>query len=282
MSGKLVFMSAVSVLVSALMLLPAPSAIASVTECTGTITGGVFDAVIVPEGASCVLSDAFIRGGVTILEDATIQAFRNHVDGLVDATGADGVRLVDNAIAHGVRIRGGGPAPSGFPNAPEYLICGNMIRRGDILIQGVTGGIGVRFFASAATVERCTGPNSLDRGHIVVTDNDNTRVLRVHHNTVRQGHVRVTENRITGPVSFVDNNVVPEGHIAFIGNSLTGMRSHVESNSAGRHLFVTGNTGPAVKHVRHNVVARHLVCEENQVPFIGGPNTAAHAVGQCG
>lgn len=55
-------------------------------------------------------------------------------------------------------------------------------------------------------------------------------------------------------------------HQPWEDNILTGAQAHVESNVVGRSVFFVRNTGPALRHVRHNVVTRNLVCERNDDP----------------
>lgn len=53
------------------------------------------------------------------------------------------------------------------------------------------------------------------------------------------------------------------------------------NNQVAQNLQVFKNESGGFKNVFGNVVGENLQCFENSPPFLGGPNTAKHAEGQC-
>jgi hypothetical protein len=111
-----VFMSAALV-----VLLPA-TAEANDTECTGTMTGGTFDNVVVPPGATCVLINATVLGNVKALEDSRLRIDFGNIFGNVEGDKADVVQIFVTDVRGQISIKEGGPAVG---PAPEFQVCGN-------------------------------------------------------------------------------------------------------------------------------------------------------------
>jgi hypothetical protein len=82
------------------------------------------------------------------------------------------------------------------------------------------------------------------------------------------GRVEVEFNTVAGEVKIQENVIGPEG------------MSVVQNQVAG-NMGVFKNTGPGEKHVVSNMVRQNLQCFENAPPFVGGPNVAGKAEGQC-
>jgi hypothetical protein len=72
-------------------------------------------------------------------------------------------------------------------------------------------------------------------------------------------------------VKVEDNVIAPTEEFIFVA------RNDVEQN-----VQIFKNTGPGRKRVTENVVEQSLQCFENDPPFIGAPNAARDAEGQCG
>ena len=70
----------------------------------------------------------------------------------------------------------------------------------------------------------------------------------------------------------VEDNVIASGF-------LIGLR--INNNQVGKNLTVLRNLQGDFKTVAANTVGRTVQCFENDEPFIGGPNTASNAEGQC-
>lgn len=103
--------------------------------------------------------------------------------------------------------------------------------------------------------------------------------------SIVRGHVHVVD--MTGTISLgptfcapgantidehvhVKNNVIPPGRLL-----------QLRLNTVGTDADISGNTGVGPKAVQTNTVARTLKCENNDPPFVGGPNVADRYKGQC-
>jgi hypothetical protein len=93
-----------------------------------------------------------------------------------------------------------------------------------------------------------------------------------------QGNIQVTKMR-TGQIVITDA-LVEKGNLQVEENELaTGLE--LARNRVAQNLEVRKNRGAGAKVVRENTVAQKLECKENDSPFLGGPNAAAEAEGQC-
>jgi DUF4097 and DUF4098 domain-containing protein YvlB len=81
------------------------------------------------------------------------------------------------------------------------------------------------------------------------------------------GFIEVEFNTVGGNVKIEDN--VPRSGMTIFGNQVAG------------NMQVFKNRGTAPKQVVLNVVREDLQCFENDPPFVGGPNAAQKAEGQC-
>ena len=81
-------------------------------------------------------------------------------------------------------------------------------------------------------------------------------------NTLARGNIKVEENNIVGSLP-----TLPE--------------LDIRDNNIGGNVQVFKNVGPGQKTVQDNTVGEDLQCWENGPPFVGGPNTAGKAEGQC-
>lgn len=81
----------------------------------------------------------------------------------------------------------------------------------------------------------------------------------------------VAPNPIKGNVKVEDNFVSPAEEFIFVAR-----------NEATQNVQVFKNTGPGRKRVSENTVRQSLQCFENDPVFIGAPNVARDAEGQCG
>jgi len=107
------------------------------------------------------------------------------------------------------------------------------------------------------------------------------RQLHVERNT---GPIEVEFNTVGGQIRIEDNIIEalctpgftppPSFGAVVCGMSVTG-------NMVGGNLQVLRNSGDGSKAVQGNIVARRLVCRDNDDPFFGTPNVAASAEGQC-
>jgi len=94
------------------------------------------------------------------------------------------------------------------------------------------------------------------------------------------GNIKV--QKMTGDLVITGDNVI--GHNLqvednFIPSALG--RLTVTSNEVGQNLQVNNNVGPGVKTVSGNTAHESLQCFGNEDPFVGTPNVAREAQGQC-
>jgi hypothetical protein len=254
---------------SSLVLIVGPSAAASDMPCVGTLTGGTYDNVVVPPGATCVLIGATVLGNVKALEDSSLRVFNSNVRGNVLGEKADIVEVFGSSVRENIIIKEGGPArppmpPASFPvciGQPvpcEARISGTTVEEGSIQIEKMQGSV----------VVESNGVLSPIRGNV-----------QVKENVAAAGDlVRVTSNRVAQNLQVEDNVVARVRNPPFF--FFHGL--FVAGNTVGQNLQVFKNTGPGAKDVSLNTVSESLQCFDNDPPFVGFPNVAREAQGQCG
>jgi hypothetical protein len=89
--------------------------------------------------------------------------------------------------------------------------------------------------------------------------------LEVIKNT---GRLEIEFNTVGGGIK-IEDNTVPTTGLSVLGNRTPG------------NLGVFKNAGPGAKQVVNNTVGQNLQCYDNELPFVGGPNVAGKAEGQC-
>lgn len=227
-------------------------AYAAPTTCTGVLTG-VHDSVVVPKGASCTLVSAQVAGNVRVEEGASLLT-----------TGVPSTTIGGNV--HGIHSR------SVFMQFATQVGGNFHVHGGD---AGTTSGFDIgATIGGNATIELNAGKTFVDAATVVRQLNvwRNTGPVEVEFNGVG-GHLRVEDNIIelactpgvTPPPSF--------------GAVVCGMS--VAGNIVAGNLLVLRNSGDGQKNVTGNTVTRRLVCRDNDEPFLGGPNIAGSAEGQC-
>jgi hypothetical protein len=249
-------------------LVVAPGAAAVDTPCIGTLPAGTYDNVIVPPMLSCVLgSGVLVRGNVKALQDSRLHIGSSNVRGNVLGEKADTVELSGTRVRQNIIIREGGPAPSPAPpgffstcfttgNPCEAFVGSTTVEEGSIQIEKMQGGV----------VVQVSGVLNPIRGNVQIKENVVPAVEGVYvvGNWVEQ-NIQVEDNFVRA--------VRPPG--AFHG--LT-----VQDNRVDQNLQVYKNRGPGTKSVTGNTVRESLQCFDNDLPFVGSPNTAREAQGQCG
>jgi len=103
------------------------------------------------------------------------------------------------------------------------------------------------------------GLERLEEGNIFVQENVVSEFLVVTGNAVEKGNIFLRENVVSLPSSL------------FL----------VTENAVGGNGQVFKNRGPGDKSVSGNAVDQDLQCKENDPIFVGGPNAARKAEGQC-
>ena len=128
----------------------------------------------------------------------------------------------------------------------------------------VTGATGPGFFFSNLSVNVFICNARLPDGNIAVERSAGGTVavgslLDVcPGNTVAKGNVKV------------EDNIIPPAELLAVSR-----------NSVGGNVQVFGNRGQGQKTVAENTVRQNLQCERNDEPFVGAPNVARNAEGQC-
>ena len=95
---------------------------------------------------------------------------------------------------------------------------------------------------------------------------------------VKRGNIHVEQNNAGGIA--VINNTVELGSILIQNNDAAFFNS-IRDNRVGRNVIVIGNSGPGPKAVQNNYLPGKVICFRNDEPFVGGPNFAQSAEGQC-
>jgi hypothetical protein len=192
-----------TLLSAAVTLVAAPTAAANDFQCTTIVTLGVFDNVVVPEGAFCDISNSQIRGNIKALRDSTLfVSGNNRIGGNVEGDKARDVEIFNRGGLSNI-IQGNGVI---VEDSVETFICGAVLPKGDIIVvknRGALLGIGGPF---------CTaffgGGNTLQGGNIKVEDNVISSSFSVSDNVVAQ-NLQVFKN--TGSATKqVANNTVGE------------------------------------------------------------------------
>jgi hypothetical protein len=137
---------------------------------------------------------------------------------------------------------------------------------GDVRIKGANAGFESGFDVNVrvggdALIEKNQGSVFVDgaivEGNLEVSKNIPSRRIHVEFNTVG-GNIKVEKNVIQSPI-----------FMSVLGNQVTG------------NLQVLKNTGTGSKQVVNNTVSENLQCFDNDPPFVGTPNVAQQAEGQC-
>ena len=101
---------------------------------------------------------------------------------------------------------------------------------------------------------------------------------RVREATVMEGNIHVSKNQ--GNV-FVEENMLLKGNIV-VEDNFNLIQLIVEHNETPRNIQAYKNMGAGPKVVRFNIAGQVIQCFGNQPIFVGAPNTAPRAEGQCG
>jgi hypothetical protein len=174
----------------------ASAADAGPTTCNGTLSGGPYFGILVPEGATCNLITAAVVGDVTAAPGSDLRIFiHSTIKGNVTTNGAL-VQITGAVVVGNIAISGAPDSPTG---QAEVVVNESTIVRGDITVS-----------ESAGTV--LVDDNHLIDGDIFVTANfvppflDYPSGLSVRLNNVH-GNVTVSSN--TGPgFKIVASNIV--------------------------------------------------------------------------
>jgi uncharacterized protein YjdB len=219
------------------------------THCAGTAPSGTYMGnVVVNPNAVCNLSGSTITGNLIARENATLIAEHNDIRGNVEL-------LQTGLVSIGVSVIGGS-------------ILSDKPKRGLDIYRSQIGG---SILAKEGTAFIGLCGNTLKNGPIVVEKNKNSSILVGGDGCVDFGGGNILENV---DLKVVENEVVPVSGVP--SNGL-----QIGDNQIGQHLQVFKNRGGLPKAVTRNTVGASLQCFENTAPFIGEPNVAQEAEGQC-
>ncbi|MBA3310805.1 MAG: hypothetical protein H0U28_12280 [Nocardioidaceae bacterium] len=184
---KLLASAAAAVAVLGFAQSPAEAA-TKTTQCDGTLTG-TYQRVVVPEGATCTLDGATVRGNVVVKSGATLVSLFTDVRGNIRGTDAKTVRIIgdidtrlarnifltgttdrivigaegcqlDPPVAHNVMLR---------DNSATIAVC-EVTTKNNIVVAGNTGQIGL-FRNDAGTNLRVVGNDVVDDRPIRLRNN---------------------------------------------------------------------------------------------------------------
>jgi hypothetical protein len=239
--------------IAAAVLLLAPAAPARANdECVGVVTG-VFERLVVPEGAFCTLTNSHVLGDVQVFAGARLEVRETTVGGSVHGTRVQWVQMLDNT-----RVDGSVVINEAVDPGASIVMLGGSVGASFKVAQSRAG----VFFASEAG------------GDVWITGSSGSDINV--SGTVR-GHVLVADNT----AAFIN----PSGAIVSGGlvvrDNVAGDVLQVAANEVTGDIAVMRNRGPAQKEVSGNVINGNLECFDNDPPFVGGPNTATNAQGQC-
>lgn len=144
--------------------------------------------------------------------------------------------------------------------------------------------------------------NTQVRGSI---EGDKANIVQIFGGTVG-GNISIKESTFTPSglvAAFISGTVVLEGNVEIQKNVANAVRVFgvtlnkgnmkiednvtavfdvtISGNRVAQNLQVFKNKGAGRKTVSGNTVGQDLQCFENDPPFVGGPNTAGKAEGQC-
>jgi hypothetical protein len=188
---------AVAALLSAVVtLVGAPAQASSDFPCVGAVVGGVYENVIVPEGAFCDISNAQIRGNIKALRNSTLFASGgNTVGGNVEGDKADDVEIFTGFGLLPNVIHGNGVI---VEDSLVTIVCGALLPSGDITVVKNRGTLLVIGRANCAG-----GGNTVERGNIKVEDSVISNFFEVSDNRVGQ-NLQVYKNTST-TMTVTDN-----------------------------------------------------------------------------
>jgi hypothetical protein len=214
-------------------------------ECVNTTATGPHDNIVVPPGAACAVVLAMVRGNIKALQGASLFVSLSQVGGSVYAL--QGAQLIVSNSHVGGSIYGDKPS--------AVQVGGGTIVNGNIDI--VEAGPSVLHEAGICGVTLPTGNIKITKtkGSVVV---GGTACAAGVVNNLLKGNLQVEET------------------VSTLASDVLQVQSLVAQN-----LQVYKNTGPASKTVMGNTVGESIQCFENDLPFVGGPNTAPKKEGQC-
>lgn len=142
-------------------------------QCRGVISGGSFENLEVPAGASCTLNGTFVDGNITVGVNAVLLAVEVTVEGNIQADGATDVTVhKDSRVGGNIQVKQGASAT-----------VDGVVVIGDIQYES-------------------------NNGALNATDNQVGGNIQIFQN---RGWISVTDNRIDGNLQCKENSPPPTG-----------------------------------------------------------------------
>lgn len=219
-----------------------PAQADTITECMGTITGGTYDRIVVPAGATCHLDGVTVNGNVRIFAGSALVSNGSTINGSVRGDGARTVRLDDTDVI--------GTGTAGNINLQGTLRRIIIGASGCIVDPSVGNNITlINNFGNIGICEMTTGET------IVLQGNDG--LIGVHNNTIGNS-LNVQDN--TGAYTRIRDNEV--------------------GTTMGGSINIQDNRSQVV--VLRNYSHNAFNCSGNIADPIGEANTADSGLsGQC-
>ena len=267
----------------------APAAQAAQVSCTGTLTGTVNANVVVPSGATCLITNARVNGNVVTNPMSRLEVLGSRINGNLECASGpfsetserwcdllDGTVVMGNATAvrggvlhnHGAHVLGnmksgpgseisitpsfmsGDPAP---PGAPRGRVGGNLVCDGCFFVDSARAIIGGAIQIRNASEGSFLFDGNEIAGNVEVLDSDAGEFAFALDGNTIGGNVKYERNR--GPIDIVNNTI--RGNLQFLAN----------------------RDGPFV--IGGNTIGGNLQCRDNVPPPDGGDNVASKKEGQC-
>ena len=209
-----------------LIVLPAGPAAAAApdAECSGDLTAVTVRNVTVPDGATCVLRNSTVTGGVSVSAGSYFQSIRTRIAGDVTAVGAQTL-FVDA----GSNVRGSVRAK----RVAQVFLFASRVGK-NVKVERATDQV----YICGSTVEHGSIRVMRSARDIVIGDR---RSGGCAGNSVLRGNMSVLWNR-TDVQLVIRGNRFPDGDLIVAGNTGPSEKI-VQGNHGGRHIACEANAG---------------------------------------
>ena len=224
-------------------------------ECDGTLPPGTYKNVYVPPGASCFMESSRVEGNLMVFEGAFLNVEGTTITGNLKMKKESRANVINTFVQGNLE----GNQISAL-NAGSVSVIG-----GNVVIKNSSGG--------GASIELAT--IEVLNGDIRILNNNGSSI-EVDFVFVHNGSVDIRKNTVAN--MLVDETLVAQD-IEIIDNQVASTYL-VQQNTVGGNLEVLDNQSPTAT-VSLNTVTQTLRCFDNTVVFVGGPNIAGNAEGQC-
>jgi hypothetical protein len=240
----------------------------------GALPPGTYENVRVPPGASCRIGPGtIVTGNVIGLENSLlIVQLGSTVGGNVEVGRGGRITVLNNTTVEG-NVKG---SEAFFVQVDLFSTVGGNVQADKTRILVLS-----RFSTVGGNIKATEGAND---GYVIICNV-----------TLPQGNIVVEKYRDSdiriggGPVCVTNvgdsGNTLEKGSIKVEDNKVGGNQLAddltISNNRVAENLQVFKNFGTGKKQVVSNTVGEKLECFENTDPFVGGPNVAEQAQGQC-